>query len=374
MDFNSRLDSLKKRRQGPQLATFDGISEAAYAELNKALKGEVTGVESFESIQEPDGVKYTVGAMAPVEKRYTEISIAEGERVATSLSKSLLAESVNVEYRLQGSVGLDVHIKGYSDVDMLVLIADTLTVQSPYVNPSSYSDAKDMRPLTEIISDLRSRSERILTNNFPKVNINVNGGKSIALEGGSLARKIDIVPAFWYHSRDYQSCLLEHYKGVRIFNKLDLQFITNYPFLNKRLVNDADEQCGGNLKRVVRLMKTLQADATGDVAESIVKLNSFDVLSIAYDMRSQLYTPYYHQLTLVDTLVDRLQYLIVNKEWRQNMETPDCTRKVFNDEGKLSGLVCLHRECQRLAVDLAKEINPLQVAYDRDVLRNKLVF
>ncbi|WP_122435260.1 hypothetical protein [Pseudomonas viridiflava] len=374
MDFNSRLDSLKKRRQGPQLATFDGISESAFAELNKALRGEVAGVERFESIQEPDGVKYAVGAMAPVEQRYTEISIAEGERVATSLTKSLLGESVNVEHRLQGSVGLDVHIKGYSDVDMLVLIADTLTVQPPYVNPSSYVDAKDTRPTSEIISDLRSRSERILISNFPKVNVNVSGGKSIALEGGSLARKIDIVPAFWYHSHDYQTFLLEHYKGVKIFNKLDSQFITNYPFLNRKLVNDADGLCGGNLKRVVRLMKTLQADATGDVAEIIVKLNSFDVLSIAYDMRAQLYTPSYHQLALVDTLVDRLNYLIVNEEWRQNMETPDSTRKVFDSEEKLSGLVGLYSECHRLAVDLAKEINPLQTAYNREILRGKLVF
>ncbi|MBD1107729.1 hypothetical protein HXV84_20385 [Pseudomonas amygdali pv. morsprunorum] len=198
MDFNSRLTSLKNRRKGPQNPTFDGTSESDYAELTKALSGQRYGLESFESIQEPDGVKYAVGAMAPVEKRYTEISIAEGERVANSLSKSLLNESVTVEYKLQGSVGLDVHIKGYSDVDMLVLIADTITVQSPSVNPFAYVDATDTRPKAEIISDLRYRSERILCNNFPKVNVNTEGGKSIALEGGSLARKIDIVPAFGF--------------------------------------------------------------------------------------------------------------------------------------------------------------------------------
>ncbi|MBI6814999.1 hypothetical protein YA0032_28375 [Pseudomonas amygdali] len=374
MDFNSRLTSLKNRRKGPQNPTFDGTSESDYAELTKALSGQRYGLESFESIQEPDGVKYAVGAMAPVEKRYTEISIAEGERVANSLSKSLLNESVTVEYKLQGSVGLDVHIKGYSDVDMLVLIADTITVQSPSVNPFAYVDATDTRPKAEIISDLRYRSERILCNNFPKVNVNTEGGKSIALEGGSLARKIDIVPAFWFHSLDYQTHLLEHLKGVKIFNKLDLQFITNYPFLNRKLINDADQQCGGNLKRIVRLMKNLQADATGDTAESIVKLNSFDILSIAYDMRHLLNTSSYHQLTLVDTLADRLQYLIINKGWRDNMETPDSTRKVFNDEDKLVGLASLFNECYRLAVDLAKEINPFQLVYNRDTIREKIVF
>ncbi|NNB51439.1 hypothetical protein [Pseudomonas fragi] len=372
MDFSSRLGSLKQRRKGPEyssgLETMDSLTgNASNRELFKAK-------EVFESLQESDGVKYAIGAMTAVEQKYTEISIKEGERVAASLARDLDGQEFKVDTRLQGSVGLDVHIKGYSDVDMLVLVKDTILVQTPQIVPNSYIDALDQRPMPSIVGDLRARAEIILTNNFPKVDVNVNGAKSISLEGGSLARKVDIVPAAWYHTVDFQSSRLDHHIAVKIYNKHESSLFVNYPFLNRKKINDADDMVDGNLKRIVRLMKTLQSDAVGQAKESIKNINSFDVLSIAYDMRSQLFIPSYRQLGLVEILRARLEYLLEDEAYRKNMDTPDLTRKVFDNDNKLEALAWLFIDCNDLADSLVKEINPYSSTYDKKVLLEKAVF
>jgi hypothetical protein len=372
MDFNTRLDSLKKRRQGPSEFV---INEALDSVTGTASNREfIRKSESFEELKEPEAVKYTIGAMAAVDSKYTEISIREGERVANSLSQSLLRENISIDTRLQGSVGLDVHIKGYSDVDMLVLVSKTILVERPHIQPSSYLDATDQRPMVDIVGELRVRSEDILTRNFPVANVDVSGAKAISLEGGSLARQVDIVPAAWFHTIAYQSSKEDYDLGVQILNKKDSVLIKNFPFLNRKLINDADLQVNGNLKRVVRLIKNLQADAEGVKEFVLKKLNSFDVLSIAYDMRNELAIPSYNQLGLVVILVEKLRYMVMNRSYCEELKTPDFTRKVFDHDDKYGGLSALYLECQELADSLAAELNPLKTKTNREVLLGKAVF
>lgn len=372
MDFHSRLSSLKSRRQGPSELVFN---EAFDSVTGTASNREyLRKSESFEALKESEAVKYTIGAMAAVDQKYTEISIREGERVANSLSQGLVRENISVDTRLQGSVGLDVHIKGYSDVDMLVLVSKTVLVEQPYVQPCPYSDATDQRPMVDIVGELRKRSEYILAQNFPAVKVDVSGAKAISLEGGSLARQVDIVPAAWFHTVAYQRSKEDYNLGVQILDKKESALITNFPFLNRKLINDADLQVNGNLKRVVRFIKNLQADALGVRADMLKKLNSFDVLSIAYDMRGELGIPSYHQLGLVALLSDRLRFMVLNRSYCEGVDTPDLTRKVFDHEDKYAGLSGLYLECKELADSLAAELNPLRTKSNREVLLSKAVF
>ena len=76
------------------------------------------------------------------------------------------------------------------------------------------------RPMVDIVKELRTKSEQISPyNSFPKANVNTSGCKSIALEGGSLARKVDIVPSCWYDSIKYQASKFEHDRGIQIYHK-----------------------------------------------------------------------------------------------------------------------------------------------------------
>lgn len=102
--------------------------------------------ESYEKVKDSDAIKYVIGAMAPVSAKSTQVSIDEGERVANTLVSMLETDRINTEFRLQGSVALDIHIEGHSDVDMLILKKDVVLIQLPVLPSTNYTDAPDRDP------------------------------------------------------------------------------------------------------------------------------------------------------------------------------------------------------------------------------------
>ncbi len=158
MNFESRLKSLKERRQGSrERAIFDSME--SFRANNAVLEGlDLRKSEGYEELNEPVGVQYAIGAMAPVDPKSTEVSIKEGNRVADSLIKSLNTRGENVTKRLQGSVALDIHIKGHSDVDMLIIVNDPVNYETPTAVNCNYIPSTDPRPLLSIIKDVRDKS------------------------------------------------------------------------------------------------------------------------------------------------------------------------------------------------------------------------
>lgn len=125
IDFERRLKSLKDRRQGTR--------ELALLEHGAGIfdQKDYRAQESYEVLSEGPGVRYAIGAMSPVSPRSTQISIEEGNRVSDTLIGLLKTDGINATKRMQGSVALDIHIEGHSDVDMLILCEDTILVQTP---------------------------------------------------------------------------------------------------------------------------------------------------------------------------------------------------------------------------------------------------
>jgi hypothetical protein len=318
IDFENRLRSLKERRQGSrERAIFESMD--SFAANQAILTGrDVRKREFFETLNESAGVKYAIGAMAAVDEAATKVSIREGERVADSLIKSLSGEGESVTRRLQGSVALDVHIKGHSDVDMLILVTNPVNVELPKVVPNGYLPSSDPRSLLQIIRDVRAKSERILPVNFPKANVDCSSSKCICVSGGSLAREVDVVPAIWFDTIKYQSSSQDHDRGVKIYNKSDDEFLLNFPFTHIKLVNDRDALYGGNLKSVIRLMKNMIADMPDYKKRVVKQLSSYDLAAIGYHMNENLYAPYYMKLSLVEKTRAHLALLLAAKDYRSS--------------------------------------------------------
>ena len=72
---------------------------------------------SGESLYDKDVARYVMRAMKAVDEEYTKRSKAAGEVVKQHLKELL----TNVSYEYQGSVMTDTHIRGASDIDLLVL-------------------------------------------------------------------------------------------------------------------------------------------------------------------------------------------------------------------------------------------------------------
>lgn len=113
-DINSRLNQLRSRRQGTD----------RLGRLNTAAQLEVIAKSlTEESWQKRASTKpytrYALGSMQEVSAEYTRISLETAERVGRQLNTGLTTAGFSVDFRLQGSVPLNVHIRGISDVDLL---------------------------------------------------------------------------------------------------------------------------------------------------------------------------------------------------------------------------------------------------------------
>jgi len=375
INFSNRLKSLKDRRQGSrERAIFESYGMESFSAKQLVDSGfDSRDKDFFEKIQEADAIKYAIGAMAAVDKKYTEISKREGERVADSLIKSLSYQGESVTKRLQGSVALDIHIKGHSDVDMLIIVAGTIWYQTPAVSLSRYCPPSDPRPLLDIMRDVRNKSEGILPSNFPKAKVDSTGNKSIALSEGSLLRKVDVVPAVWYDCLTYQSTGLESDRGVYIYHKRDHARLLNYPFLHIKKINDQDAMYAGNLKRVIRLMKNLIADMPEYKKTIAKRLSSYDLASIAYHMSFNLFVPKGKELGLIEKARVHLNNLLNTQAYRESLDVPDGSRKIFDNDEKVEALEVLAKECGDLADSIFYALSPSALYYDPTIIVDKSI-
>jgi len=372
IDFGKRLDRLKDRRQGTreratyESASFDGIKMDNYGQ-------DIRTKEIYETLKESNSIKYTIGAMASVNKKSTQISILEGNRVADSLIKSLEFKNIYTESKLQGSVALDIHIKGHSDVDMLIIKKGIFKVEYPRLTPENYSTSSDDRLMVDIVQEIRLESEDILQRKFPKVDVDTSGNKSIAMSGGSLQRKVDIVPACWYDTHTYQQTQNESDRGIEIYHKSNHELILNLPFTHIKLISNRDYRYNGNLKSVIRLMKNMIADMPDYKKRVAKKLSSYDLASIAYHMESRLSMSYDMRLGLVEKTREYLNYLLISPYARSLLEVPDESRKIFDNNEKVKALEVLESEFTALAEAIFRDLNPCLPQYNPNSILNKRV-
>lgn len=365
IDFKGRLTKLKNRRQGT----------ADQYRLEKALNAwyDARPHEDYEQINESSAIKYVVGSMAAVSQESTQISIKEGERVASTLIGSLQTAGIPAEMKLQGSVALNIHIEGHSDVDMLILKSSTVSVESPIVNLSEYTFNPYGRLMIDVLKEFREKSEQNLSSRYHAATVNTSKGKCISLSGGSLQRKVDIVPSTWHDTVDYQRTHLEHLRAVNIYDKKEHKLHENKPFLHIRRINDRDSLYRGNLKKVIRLMKNIVADMPDDKRAKVQKLTSYDIAGIAYAMDKKLDSNIYYPLSLLDNLRTYLMILVFLEERRSELWVPDETRKVFDSVEKLESLRILYSEVSDLALAVQKSLNPATTEYNGSYLANRLL-
>ena len=116
MNINKRLDQLHTRRSGIDRAHRLAMDAAAEV----LAKSRVDEAWQKRAKDQPY-TRYCLGAMQAVDPDYTRVSIETAERVGKQLLSGLQSIGIPIELKLQGSVPLDVHIRGVSDVDLLTL-------------------------------------------------------------------------------------------------------------------------------------------------------------------------------------------------------------------------------------------------------------
>lgn len=309
----SRLERLRNRRVDPQVKSIGLLHEA------------------WDHIQNSEPVAFALGAMQPIDPDYTKKSFAEADRVANQLQKGLTQV---VEFEYQGSTTNDTHIKAASDIDLLTLLAPHVFfafVEFPLTvaKGSEYTG----NPRSDL-TGLKNDSVALLRLRFPEAKV-VPGGKSIAVEGGSLSRKVDVVPSAWSNNKEWLQTRDKRYRGVELLNSESGQLILNKPFLHNARLDEKDAVCGGNMRKAIRLLKSLKYDST-----SSVDLSSYHICGIIYNMpNNMLQMPKGYDLLLLDRSRSWCEQLRDDQRLRDSLKMPNGTEYVFGNSGaRLAGL------------------------------------
>jgi len=329
--------------------------------LEKAFSDELS------SISYSDILKYVRYAMKGVEPEYTQKSRLAGERVQNHLKDNLS----DVVYKYQGSVMTNTHIKGTSDIDLLVIcdkfytfdrksITTVLTTESLKTQLNNTQIQKLQGEIDNAgysgsaINDLkknRTDSENTL---IPVYDIcDISHPKAIKIRNKSLNRDVDIVIANWYDNvtavlRDKDS----DFRGIQVYNKeLNSKGDPDYPFLSIKRINDRSSETNGRLKKMIRFLKNIKADSDLEI-----KLTSFDFNAICYDIETYKYSSknFYE---LVPIIYLQLKSLSENIEHSNKLKSVDDNEYIFrNDSAKLNSLRNLMSEIDSILLDLKNAV------------------
>lgn len=289
--------------------------------------------------------RYIITALKSIDKAYTDKLIEQGNRVENQLRKRLEIEYPELEFRRQGSVANNTHIRYSSDVDLLVIIDKFHTLESPLEASSPYLG----NTVTDLL-ELRKDCKKELRFAFPEADIDDQGANSLEISGGTLYCKVDVVPANWFDTIKYRQTYQEFQRGIQILNKKEMERKTNYPFLFNELLHQNDKARNGIPKMLIRLQKTIKADETDEGNK--INFSSYDIASIVYRMPDNYFNfNIKSPLEFIYNLLMWQQSIIQNiNSVQSQLMVVDDSRLIFDKDDKIS-------EFQKLFGNLLKIYN-----------------
>ena len=358
-EIGQRLESLKARRSGT-----DRVAKTAQDQFLKSLEA-ATYADSYQK-RSPgkQSTEYALGAMQEVGPQYTARSVETAQRVGNQLEKGLSDEGLSVEFRLQGSVPANIHIRGYSDIDLLVLRGDFLTYErAGALARAGYYSSPTNRSTAEVLLELRASSAKILKATFPAADVDTSGGKAVKISGGSLSRDVDVVPSHWYDNIAYQTSYAEADRGVSIYDRKTYTALENFPFKHIQLLDQRDTATSSGLKKAIRLCKNVKCDADREIA-----LTSFDVASLMYHADlTALARGSVYELGILAEAERFLDFLFHNPGTANALKVPDGSRLILDTQAKRDALTALSLELDALGMEVTKEQTAAYRLYDPDL-------
>lgn len=340
-----------KRRSNPDL-----LRETKYASesINENLRN--LGTTNREILE------YIKRAMVGVESEYTDKTIEAGNKIKQHLKNN----NPNLDYRFQGSVMCNTHIKGYSDID-LIQITNSFYSHEPrnnfsqkHSNSNNYLTPTQNQNLLNIINGtpynenpntdlrkLRLQAETVLTGIYK--NVIISKPKSIEVNPTYPNRIVDVVTASWYKNIESELANDPDLRGINIYDKEKNECLPkDYPFVKIRLLNERDKTVNGRLKKMIRFLKTIKADSD----YNLKGISSFDISSICYNISIWKYLDKsYYELVLV--IYSELKIIVEDETYRNTIKSIDGTEYIFkNNNEKVRLLKLIFEEISFINQDL----------------------
>ena len=341
-NYRTKLSSLRSRRLG--LDVRSDLAKAAAQDETLLLS------ESYVSRTSNEAVRYVIGSMQELEPTYTSICYEEGQRVINQITSGLGTYGIPASYEYQGSLPLNIHIRFASDVDILVLHRGFFTSDPRGSLDSSYVVVPGT-PIENLIQ-LRKSCESILEQAYPAANVDKTGSKSISISGGSLRRKVDVVPSCWHNTVQYQTSGRKHDREVKVLDKNIPTTITNSPFLHMLKIETKDVLTDGGAKKVIRLLKNVRSDS-----ERNIKLSSYEIAALVWNFESvELQASELFELRLLANAQRIIDWWARNPQAAKKLIVPDGSRYILDTSEKVDALVSLSCDLDEIVLDVASEL------------------
>lgn len=343
---------------------YKTLTQGVRSRLNpEGLLFEKAFTDELSTVSYSDILVYIRTAMKGVPYEYTQRSIEAGEKVKGHLKKEL----TDVTYKYQGSVMTNTHIKGASDIDLLVICDkfyhwDWIEVGQILNNPArkqNYysSQVSKLERETNMskyqgdsIQDLRNNrliSEKVLLSTYQICDI--LKPKAIKIKNLSLNREVDTVIANWYDSISSIINDKGNNRGIQVYNKsTNSRGQVGFPFLSIFKINERSSSTNGRLKKMIRFLKNIKEDSDNNI-----KLNSFEINAICYDIQPSTYINL-NFYELVSIIYKQLKSIVTNELHANRIVSVDGTETIFkNKPEKIDNLRLILVEVESIYFDLS---------------------
>jgi hypothetical protein len=349
-DILSWLVNLRTRRSGLDrigLLTSDSAREVVAASAR---------LETYAARAPRDShTRYTLGAMQEIAPGCTRISLDQADRISTELAHALFESGIPYAFRLQGAVPANVHIHGVCEIDLLAIddAFFTYDANGQKARAGAFNSPIAYRPLSAL-QKLRKVTEHGLQRAFPAAAVDRSGAQAVMISKGPLTRPVEVTPAHWHDTVDFQRSGEEHDRGIFTLKKNAAQRAFSMPFRHILRINQADAATRGGLKKAIRLCKNVGADAARDGAP--VTLSSFEIEALVWHADlSALEVAGANELSILAEVQRHLDALTTNQERARRLSVPDGSRPIFDLPEKLESLDALSAEVDELSLAVAKE-------------------
>ena len=271
-----------------------------------------------------DAMMYLVESSLPVDAKYTKKTYDEAARVEAHIKAGLDAAGHQITFEHQGSVTNDTHIRFYSDIDVLAATERYIGLQLPLTPTSPYLG----NPIDDL-KQIRTTCTTSLRSGFPAATVDTTKPRCVSISGGSLERKIDVVPCNWLDTTNYRNTRSAVDRGIEVLNVTTSRREENFPFLHNARISAKDARLGGNLRRAIRLAKSIRSDA-----DAPIDISSYDICGLCYAMPDTFLSPISAPIiTLLSHFIDYSIYVLKEDAYRNGLKVPNETRLLFGANG-----------------------------------------
>ncbi|WP_258098118.1 hypothetical protein [Marinoscillum pacificum] len=291
--------------------------------------------DAFEECEYPDALKYALEAMEEIDPSYAYKTFHITKRIQDKLDKVFNEINLKVDFRYQGPIQTETHIVLYGGVELMVL-------NKPY-------DKKPWVTINQIAGEVMG----VLTGDQSFREIDYSSKLRIKLSTTKPKCELKILPAVWLDNNDYLETKREIDRGICEYNMLKKTRRRYLPFLNIARINAKDNRCNGGLKRLIRLLLSLQRDASEDI-----DLNWYEISSMLYAIPDkQLKYNKEFALSLLGVVSAQLNRVVTDKSYRERLLSPSEKELVFGSRHYLTDEVAkLKTELDLLIQDLNEEL------------------